>query len=300
MKIRLGEPSFVSIQGEGGYRVGVLSVWTRFFGCNLRCPGFFQKDPTNPATYVDPLKGVDPKQYKNVFELPVVEYGCDTIYGIDPRFKHCAYNYESEQKLVDEILDKLPGGRFKHATTKQTYDWCLTGGEPLMNQKAIIALYEEMYKRDNFPFDIQIESNGTQQLSEAFQNLIIETSIGRELGVTEWFWSFSPKLHSVSGEPSERAWKPECIKQAYDVNPKGWLKVVVNDTELAWQELSTKMAELRAMGVNFPVFVMGVGATKQQQEDTSVIARIANRAIAEGYHFSGRLHCTIWGNTAGV
>lgn len=40
--------------------------------------------------------------------------------------------------------------------------------------------------------------------------------------------------------------------------------------------------------------------TKEQQEDTNHISAIANRAIQEGYHFSGRLHCTIWGNTVGV
>lgn len=300
MKIRLGEPTFVSIQGEG-QRTGVLSVWTRFFGCNLRCLGFFQENPKDPSTYIDPLHGVNPKEYTSVFQLPVVEVGCDTIYGIDPRFKHCATNYESEQALADEIIKLLPTGSWMHAMTGQTYDWCLTGGEPLMNQKAIIALYEEMYKRDNFPYDIQIESNGTQELSQPFADLIYETTQGRKLGKTNWFWSFSPKLHCVSGEPPEKAWKPECIKQAWDINRKGWLKFVVNGTEEAWAEVAAKVKELQSVyGVEFPIFIMGVGATKEQQEDTTHISAIANRAIMEGYHFSGRLHCTIWGNTAGV
>lgn len=299
MKIRLGEPTFVSIQGEGAL-TGRLSVWTRFFGCNLRCPGFYQKDPKDPSTYVDPLHGINPKEYKSIFDLPVVEVGCDTIYGIDPRFKHCATDYTDETRLVDEIVGLLPTNKFAHAVTGQTYDWCLTGGEPLMNQKAIIALYEEMYKRDNFPYDIQVESNGTQELSPAFIQLVRETTRGRMLGSTNWYWSFSPKLHSVSGEPPEKAWKPECIKQAWDVNPQGWLKFVVNGSEEAWAEVASRVAELKAMDVDFPVFIMGVGATKEQQEDTNHISSIANRAIKDGYHFSGRLHCTIWGNTAGV
>ena len=299
MKIRLGEPPFVSIQGEGA-RTGVLSNWVRFFGCNLRCPGFFQKDPKDPSTYIDPLRGVNPKEYTSIFDLPVVEVGCDTIYSIDPRFKHCATNYATEQELVDEIVKLLPTGKWKHTVTGQTYDWCLTGGEPLMNQKAIIALYEEMYKRDNFPYDIQVESNGTQELSPAFIQLVRETTRGRMLGSTNWYWSFSPKLHSVSGEPPEKAWKPECIKQAWDVNPKGWLKFVVNGTEEAWAEVAAKTAELKKLGVDFPVFIMPVGALKSQQEDTTHVASIANRAIKEGYHVSGRIHCTIWGNTAGV
>lgn len=299
MKIRLGEPTFVSIQGEGA-RTGVLSIWVRFFGCNLRCPGFFQADPKDPSTYIDPLHGVNPKEYTSVFQLPVVEVGCDTIYGIDPRFKHCATNYESEQSLVDEIIRMLPTNNWKHAVTGQTYDWCLTGGEPLMNQKAIVAIYEEMFTRDNFPYDVQIESNGTQELSQLFVDLIRDTADGRDIGSTNWFWSFSPKLYSVSGEPPEKAWKPECIRQAWAVNPHGWLKFVVNGTEEAWGEVASKVAELRNLDVEFPVYIMGVGATKEQQEDTNHISAIANRAIKDGYHFSGRLHCTIWGNTAGV
>ena len=49
---------FKSIQGEGHY-TGVTTVWLRFFGCNLECNGFGQKDPTNPDTYILPYKDID-------------------------------------------------------------------------------------------------------------------------------------------------------------------------------------------------------------------------------------------------
>lgn len=298
MKIRLGEPTFVSIQGEG-LRTGVLSVWHRFFGCSLRCKGFFQDNPMDESTYVDPLQGIDPKDYKSVFDLPVVTVGCDSIYSIDPRFKHCAYDY-TEYTLLEEMYKLLPGGRFQHPVTKQTYDWCLTGGEPLMNQKAIIRLYDMMYENDNFPYDIQIETNCTKALHIDLQALIRETSIGRNLGKTNWYFSLSPKLYAVSGEKDEDAWHPNIIKQYWEASRKGWLKVVVNNTEAAWNELARKVGGLRDIGVDYPVMVMPVGATKEQQEDSKIIAQMANRAISEGYHVSGRLHCTIWGNTAGV
>lgn len=299
MKIRLGEPTFVSIQGEG-LRTGVLSVWHRFFGCSLRCPGFFQPDPTDVSTYIDPLKGINPKEYKSVFELPVVEYGCDSIYSIDPRFKHCAYDYTLES-LLEETYKALPTGKFKHKATGQTYDWCLTGGEPLMNQDKIIKLYAAMYERDNFPYDVQIETNCTRALEPQMVEMIDETMTKNRLnGNTNWYFSMSPKLFHVAGEPDDKAWHPDIIKQYWDTCPYGWLKVVVNNTDACWEEFESKMDQLREMGVHYPVMVMPVGATKEQQEDSAIVAQIANKAIAKGYHVSGRLHCTIWGNTAGV
>ena len=75
---------------------------------------------------------------------------------------------------------------------------------------------------------------------------------------------------------------------------------MVNGSEEAWAEVASKVAELNAMGVDFPVFIMPVGSTKEMQEDSVAIAAIANRAIKDGYHVSGRLHCIIFGNTVGV
>ena len=101
MKIRISE-TFLSVQGEG-LRTGVLSVWQRYFGCSLSCPGFFQTDPTDVNTYVDPLGGVDPKQYKTLADIPVMKVGCDTLYAIDPRFKHCTTDYQSAADLNDVL-----------------------------------------------------------------------------------------------------------------------------------------------------------------------------------------------------
>lgn len=298
MKIRLGEPQFVSIQGEG-MRSCVLSVWSRFFGCSLQCKGFFQQDPTDPSTYIDPLVGIEPSKYSSVFDLPVVTVGCDSIYSIDPRFKHCALDY-TENTLVQELYSLLPAGKFKHPITGQTYDWCVTGGEPLMNQKAIIAAYNVMYNNDNFPYDIQIETNGTRALTPDMIDHIRLTTNGQPNGKTNWYFSVSPKLFTVSGEPSERAWFPDTIKQYWDVNNKGWLKFVVNESQACWDELEEKVRQLRELGVDYPVMIMPVGSTKEMQENSAVVGSIANRAIQAGYHVSGRLHCTIWGNTPGT
>lgn len=298
MKIRISE-TFLSVQGEG-LRTGVLSVWQRHFGCSLSCPGFFQADPTDVSTYVDPLGGVDPKQYKTLADIPVMKVGCDTLYAIDPRFKHCTTDYQSAADLNDVLYGMLPDGKWMHPDTGQTYDWCITGGEPMMHQKAIIEQYEDMYSRDAFPYDVQIETNCTRAMSDNLVELIKDTTAGRPLGATKWWMSCSPKLFHVSGESADRAWHPEIIKQYWDVSPLGWMKFVVNTDPRSWDELDQRVADLRSRGVGYPVMVMGVGSTKESQEDSKVIGKIADMAIEKGYHFSGRLHCTIWGNTIGV
>ena len=61
---------FRSIQGEGHY-TGVPTVWLRFFGCNLECNGFGQKNPKDPSTYELPYEKIDVTNITSVEELPV-------------------------------------------------------------------------------------------------------------------------------------------------------------------------------------------------------------------------------------
>jgi 7-carboxy-7-deazaguanine synthase len=292
MRHRLSEKHFKSVQGEGA-RTGALSVWTRFTGCNLSCPGFLQKDPRDASSYVDPMNGVDPKSIKRVEDFPVVKVGCDTLYGIDPKFKHLSEDYTTDE-IVEEILSILPFRSFEHPKTFQTYDWCITGGEPLLWQKNIIEVYRNLAARLKEPYDIQIETNGTKELSKDLCSLIDET-----FSITDWHFSISPKLYSVSGEPNERAWKPDAIRQIYENSNNGWLKFVVNDSDACWKELEEKTAELVDMEVAFPIFVMPVGATFEQQTDHERLGKIARRAIDNGYHVSGRLHAVLFGNSIG-
>lgn len=49
---------FPSFQGEGP-NTGKPCLWVRFFGCNLRCDGFGQQNPTDPSTYELPYKDLD-------------------------------------------------------------------------------------------------------------------------------------------------------------------------------------------------------------------------------------------------
>lgn len=287
-----------TIQGEG-VRTGVMSVWVRYWGCNLECNGFGQKEPTKPETYVLPYNTLNLINVKVLEDLPVFEYGCDSSYSWSKKYRHLAKAYQTEE-LADKLYSLLPGGKFKHPVTDQTYDLCLTGGETMMQQKQIVELISYMIEQDNFPYDIQIETNGTRPMSQELAEFIQKTTAGVENGKINWHFSISPKLWNVAGEKDEDAWKPEVIKRYFEVNPAGWLKFVVNNREETWEELNCKTTTLREIDVKYPVYVMPVGSTKNAQEDSAVISAIANRAIKEGYHISGRLHCTIWGNTVGV
>ena len=143
--IRLAQKPFLSVQGEG-IRTGKLTIFVRFFGCNLRCPGFFQEHPTKPETHIKPIL-VDPKSFKTLNDFPVVEYGCDTLYAIDPKYKHLAIDYPSAKELVEEIESLLPkNSNFNNLPmwfnvhTGNTYDICFTGGEPLLHQRSIVEI----------------------------------------------------------------------------------------------------------------------------------------------------------------
>lgn len=298
MKHRVSEIFGPTVQGEG-LRTGVMSVWVRCFGCNLACSGFGQTDPTDPTSYVLPYKDIDVSTITRMEDLPVFEYGCDSSYSWSAKFKHLAQDYTTEQ-LADKLYALLPGGRFKHPVTGQTYDLCITGGEPMMQQKQTIALIEHMIALDNFPYDIQIETNGTKPITENLAALIKYTTEGTPVGNINWFWSISPKLWNVAGESPDVAWKPDVIKSYWDTNPQGWVKFVITDSEAAWGELNANVAQLRELGVGFPVMVMPVGATAESQMDSAVLGKIADRAVQEGYHVSGRLHAILWGNTVGV
>lgn len=303
--VKLGEAPFKSIQGEG-LRTGSLSVWVRFAGCNLRCQGFFQNEPTKPSTWIEPISHYKLLDYKSSMEMPVIEYGCDSLYSVDPKFKKFWFSY-TEDELFNEIQRLAYDGSWTHPVTGNSVDLCFTGGEPLLQQKAIMNMLSrwshlsvEDAVEGGAPEIIQIETNGTKVLSSELVEVVTRGLHGGRSGKwePEFCFNVSPKLFNVSGE--EYVWEPEIIASYFEL-AGGCLKFVVNNKDETWQELDQKVKELREMmQIMPPIYIMPVGATKEQQEDSKVIAAIANRAIENGYHISGRIHCNIWGNTIGV
>ena len=252
---------FHSIQGEGHY-TGVPTAWIRFFLCNLQCNGFGQIDPSDPSTYELPFESYDVSQVKRVEDLPVWDKGCDSSYTWAKKYKHLM-GQETPTVLANKIVDILktdsnPDGLFLHPVTNQRQHLCVTGGEPLMvtGQTATIGIYEELEKQNNLPSSMTFETNGTQKLRQPFIDWANRID-------TEIFFSVSPKLYSVSGEKSEKAIKPEIVAEYYDLSKTGQLKFVCGHKNEQWDEMEEAIAKFKSAGVDWPVWVMPVGAREE-------------------------------------
>jgi hypothetical protein len=85
------------------------------------------------------------------------------------------------------------------------------------------------------------------------------------------------------------------------ISDHGHLKYVVNGSDESWREVEENTKLFRDAGVNWDVYIMGVGATKESQEqDGGDVAEIAVEAMKRGFHFSGRLHAHIFSNVIGT
>ena len=295
-KIILGEKPFLSFQGEGLY-TGKNTVWLRLFSCNLTCDGFFQNDPTDPSTYELPYENVDITKIKMVEDLPVFSKGCDSSYSWSKKYKHLLKEYTASE-IVDELDLLLVNGKFQRNTSNHHINThlCFTGGEPLLkpNQKNVMRILFELERRDNLPANITFETNTTTELLPEFIELIKHFQDQYDI---EFLASCSPKLFNVSGELNKKAWKFDVLQQYYNVFQKLSLKFVVNDKQATWDELDTYVNTMSISTDN--IYIMPVGATVEQQSE-SVIANIANKALARGFNVSGRLHCYMFGNGIGT
>lgn len=284
---RLGEPVFRSIQGEGN-RTGVLSIWVRMFGCNLTCAGFYQPDPTNQKTWSIPAVLDCGKAYKTLKDVPIITTGCDSGYSWSKNFKHLVTKRTTDEVLAD-VMGLTYDGTWTHPKTQNEIDICFTGGEPMMQQDKIVSLIEKM--AFNHPKIIQIETNATKPLLDGFGSFFSYRD-------TQINWNISPKLHNVSGENDAVNYK--VIHEYVAMSQLGCIKFVVNDRDATWAELDNHVAELKKLRIKLPIYVMPVGASYEQQTDTKTLSSIANRAIERGYHVSGRLQCTLFGNNIGT
>ena len=300
---------FNSIQGEGLY-TGVHTLWLRFFLCNLQCDGFGQIDPTNPESWELPYKDFDPKTVNRVEDLPVWDKGCDSSYTWSKKFKHLM-GQKTAKEIWDAVIecsitDSNPEGGFVHPVSGQRAHMCFTGGEPLMKhaQAAVIELNEEWRGIPNkTPACITWETNGTQELTDDFRNMLMN----RGTWSVPVFFSVSPKLWTVAGEKREKAIHPEIVKDynlmAYHANrltksPYGQLKFVMGPHKEQWEEMEEVLAMFREAGITWPVYIMPVGATVEEQEASA--GEVAAIAFKRGYNVSGRLHCYLFGNAIGT
>ena len=94
----------------------------------------------------------------------------------------------------------------------------------LTGQAASMGIYKSLEQRANLPSSMTFETNGTQKLTEPFKQWIKDIP-------EEIFFSVSPKLFTVSGEKTEKAIKPENVKNMQNVATEDNLNLLLGQAE---------------------------------------------------------------------
>ena len=189
-----------------------------------------------------------------------------------------------------------PEGLFVHPISGQDTHMCFTGGEPMLRKHQIdmVDILKEFVAIENAPRFVTIETNGTQPLTDEFREYFANP--GAYQG--ELFFSLSPKLFTVAGETNARAIKPSTVAEYNQLTSRGQLKFVLGNEDRQWEELFSIIEQFRAAGVIYPVWIMGVGATEESQQE--VMAAVADRAMDNGFNVSARVHTYVYGNKIGT
>lgn len=193
---------------------------------------------------------------------------CDTPYSWDFRrfSKHAELASYAPVDLASDLTVRLRG---------QTRHLVITGGEPLLQQAALIQLLGDL-PRDLW---VEVETNGTISPKAYLLERINQ-------------WNVSPKL-SNSGESEARRFWPSVLQQFRD-SGRSWLKLVVA-SDADFQEAKA-MVEALSWPVS-RVFLMPCAATREELFDQS--PRVAAACLQFGYRFSSRLHIDLWSGTRG-
>lgn len=249
MKLSIAE-DFYSIQGEGQY-IGYPALFVRLAGCNLMCGGMgtqFDGELHNDATW-----------------------RCDTIEVWMKGKSQDAEEYANH--LLTKYKDVLTP--FSHIV--------ITGGEPTMQQEAIVNFLNSLKKK--WKFFIEVETNGTIIPSKEFDQAVDHYNI-------------SPKLGN-SGNSRAIRYVPHALEW-FGKNPKSsWKFVITNEADMEEAYLDYIAPHyLNSVDKNRKVWVMPSCST--QEEYNRVAPIVADFAIKYCYKFSTRLQVNIWNETTGV
>lgn len=238
---------FSSLQGEGK-NAGRPRVFVRLSGCNLHCRW------------------------------------CDTAYTWNWRgteFTHdqdrpgAAHKFDPAREML-----KLDTSVVLNAVLNFASDGLvITGGEPLMQQGAVLALAQAVgAARPNWP--IEIETNGAIAPAAELVRCIA-------------LFTVSPKL-AHSGNAAEAALKPDVLRR-FVALPSAVFKFVVRNAGdvgiVAALANDLKITPDR-------IFVMPEGTTTERLIEHG--KAVIEEALKHGFSFSDRLHIHLWGAKRGV
>ena len=238
--IRVSE-HFYSLQGEGK-TAGIPAIFIRLQACNLMCGGIgTEKDGKlhNGATW-----------------------RCDTL---DVWIKGTKY---SVQEFTDILLEEYS------IPLKQECHIVFTGGEPLMQQKAIIDIIN-LLKHAGYHNYIEIETNGTIIPKPDLDSLVD-------------LYNVSPKLAN-SGVEKNKRFKSKVLN--FFINKNSIFKFVISNEE-NWKEISLMMLPTKM------IYLMPNAEDKEELYSNHEL--VSETCKREGVNFTTRLQIVLWDKTTGV
>ena len=226
---------FYTVEGEGEF-VGYPSVFMRLSMCNLTCQGFASEDSP---------------------------HGCDSY--ISWSIKNKITNADLLQHLEQEGFEKhLYNGAI----------WKITGGEPLVQQPALLRFLEYMDVEWGWIPRIDFETNAT----------IMPDKEWVRVGAT---FTTSPKL-SNNGDPEDRRYKPKVLE--WHVNQGSGFKFVISKKS-DLDEVMEKYVDKFDIPTGRVWLMPCAGSRKEHIEVAPMVAELAKE---QHFNFSPRLHLLVW------
>jgi len=290
----------MSIEGEAKY-TGHPTAYIRFARCNFQCRGF--NNPENLDTTSVSVLGFDPKDYNNIYSIPLIHKGCDSIYSWDKNFEHM-WKKGSSSMLGQEVLKVLPHNSFINPKSGKRVILSLTGGEPTLRMKFIPELLHA--SELNECRHVLIETNCAVPLKNQHLKELALWAHAKQGHIT---WSNSPKL-SISGEKWNEAIRPEialaqieALQMLVGTKAKGgdqYFKFVCDASDQSFEEVEQAMSEYYASGVpkETEIYIMPVACTEEQQQE--VAASVAVKCIDRGFIYCHRIQNSVFGNGVGT
>lgn len=250
---------FRSIEGEAKY-AGVPTTFVRFFGCNLRCPGFGAKGNVIPIVYEPGVKQ---------------SVGCDSAYSWHPAYKHLAMDLTYEE-LVNKIV-ALPANNLS-----------FTGGEPLLWASVITKLLNDQRVAHKFERCL-IETNGTVAFANGHTLLPTMFSVSPKLSN-----SGEPLEKTINPDVLTTFNSSFYLKFVSNGSEESFAEI---DAVLA--QYASYLGFSVAKFCKFvPVYIMPEGA--ETIIEHPMYARIADFCIERRFIFCARVHSIIYGNKSGT
>lgn len=253
MKTIVIAEQFFSIQGEGA-TMGVPAFFLRLTGCNLMCGG----------------KGTEKDQQLH----DGATWRCDTIEvwqkGSSKDYEQIFTDWSNESAMpIRELLSK----REAHIV--------ITGGEPLLQQKALLDFLEWLRDRISSGAYIEIETNGTRVPSFHLNEFIEQYNV-------------SPKL-SNSGMPAELRINNEAMN-FFARQSNAWFKFVISGENDLVEVMEDFVKPFRLD----PRRVYLMPAASDRDDLTRISADVAALCKREALRFSSRLQLAIFNQKTGV